>query len=353
MVVAPAYRLANSHAEARTAAPPQSPAEPGKGRCLVTGIGQNAQMSAPPTVVLRAGGGRRHQRAAVHARRWVGEPGDYAAHGRNAVASLTDRIGQSHQIVILAVRGKWACVPHQLPAARGGDPAGVLDAQIPRVRFRHGGQRPDDRRRVSVHEGQRRHGVVRAPGPAAATGNVHASEAICWRRRASTTRAAGRRPISNRYDLPMADPRSRRGRDMRGPLLPPTVPGWRSRAELFDMAVLEAYEPIERRWQERLSTLDVAVDEIPRIAPKDPDSVQWPPEVIADGPIALARLIPAGVDVRGNATRARIMLFRKPIERRAKDTAELAALLHEVLVAQVATYLGVEPSVIDPTIDDD
>jgi hypothetical protein len=28
-------------------------------------------------------------------------------------------------------------------------------------------------------------------------------------------------------------------------------------------------------------------------------------------------------------------------------------LLHELLVAQVATYLGVEPSVIDPTIDDD
>ena len=140
---------------------------------------------------------------------------------------------------------------------------------------------------------------------------------------------------------------------MRGPLLPPTVPGWRSRAERFDMAVLEVYEPIERRWQDRLTTLDVAVDEIPRLSPRDPEGVQWPPEVVADGPIALARLIPAGVDVRGNATRARILLFRKPIERRAKDIAELAELLHEVLVAQVATYLGVEPSVIDPTIDDD
>jgi Zincin-like metallopeptidase len=140
---------------------------------------------------------------------------------------------------------------------------------------------------------------------------------------------------------------------MRGPLLPPTVPGWRTRAERFDMAVLEAYEPIERRWQERVGQLDVAVDEIPRIAAKDPDSVQWPPEVIADGPIALARLIPAGVDVRGNATRARIVLFRKPIERRAKDTLELGELLHEILVAQVAIYLDVEPSVIDPTIDDE
>jgi hypothetical protein len=119
------------------------------------------------------------------------------------------------------------------------------------------------------------------------------------------------------------------------------------------MAVLEAYEPIERQWQDRVSGLDVAVDEIPRISPKDPENIQWPPEVIADGPIALARLIPAGVDVRGNATRARILLFRKPIERRAKDTIDLSDLLHDVLVAQVATYLGVEPSVIDPTIDDD
>jgi hypothetical protein len=119
------------------------------------------------------------------------------------------------------------------------------------------------------------------------------------------------------------------------------------------MAVLESYEPIERRWQDRLSGLDIAVDEIPRMAPKDPESVQWPPEVVADGPVALARLIPAGVDVRGNATRARIVLFRRPIERRAKDSDELAELLHEVLVAQVATYLGVEPSVIDPTIDDE
>jgi hypothetical protein len=170
----------------------------------------------------------------------------------------------------------------------------------------------------------------------------------------------------NRYYQPVVDSRSfrrgsrsgsagssRRGREMRGPLLPPTVPGWRSRAERFDMAVLEAYEPIERRWQERLTGLDIAVDEIPRIAPKDPDSVQWPPEVVADGPIALARLIPAGVDVRGNTTRARIVLFRRPIERRAKDSLDLTDLLHEILVAQVATYLGVEPSVIDPSLEEE
>ncbi len=59
------------------------------------------------------------------------------------------------------------------------------------------------------------------------------------------------------------------------------------------------------------------------------------------------------MDVRGNSTRARIVLFRKPIERRAKDSIDLTDLLHDILVAQVATYLGVEPSVIDPTLEDD
>ena len=109
--------------------------------------------------------------------------------------------------------------------------------------------------------------------------------------------------MCNRYDRPVrrspgSRASTRHGREFRGPLLPQNLPGWRSRSERFDMAVLEAYEPIERQWQDRLAKLDVAVDEIPRIAPRDPTNVQFPPEVVADGPIALARLIPAGVDVR-------------------------------------------------------
>ena len=146
--------------------------------------------------------------------------------------------------------------------------------------------------------------------------------------------------------------RDRRGRGLRSPLLPQGVPAHNSRSDEFDAVALEAFAEIDAQWHDQIAGLDIAVDEIPRISPKDPESVQWPPEVVADGPIALARLIPAGVDVRGNSTRARIVLFRKPIERRAKDTDELAELLHEVLVAQVATYLGVEPSVIDPTLDE-
>ena len=156
---------------------------------------------------------------------------------------------------------------------------------------------------------------------------------------------------SSRPGRPGGRASARHGREIRGPLLPQTVPGWRSRSERFDMAVMEAYEPIERRWRDRLSKY-IAVDEIPRISARDPNNVQFPPEVVADGPIALARLIPAGVDVRGEPTRARIVLFRKPIERRVKDTLELSELLHEILVAQVSTYLQCRTQRHDPTIDD-
>ena len=61
----------------------------------------------------------------------------------------------------------------------------------------------------------------------------------------------------------------------------------------------------------------------------------------------LARLVPAGVDPEGLPSRARIVLYRRPLEARAKDSADLADLVHEVLVDQVATYLGLDPGVIE------
>lgn len=135
-------------------------------------------------------------------------------------------------------------------------------------------------------------------------------------------------------------------------MLPSTVPAWRSRAERFDGLVLEALAPIDRRWHDRLAKLDIAVDEVPPVRAGDlADAVEdtvWPPEVVAEGAVPLARLVPAGVDGRGGTTRARIVLFRRPLELRAEQPEELTDLLHEVLVEQVATYLRVDAAVIDP-----
>lgn len=135
--------------------------------------------------------------------------------------------------------------------------------------------------------------------------------------------------------------------------MPPSVPAWRSRAERFDMLVLEAFAPIDARWHDRITKLDIAVDEVPKIRALDPNSVTWPPEVVAEGPVPLSRLVPAGVDRHGHATRARLVLFRRPLEQRAKRQDDLVDLLGEVLVRQVATYLGVEPEVIDPELPDE
>lgn len=144
---------------------------------------------------------------------------------------------------------------------------------------------------------------------------------------------------------------ARRGRGLRGAVLPVTVPAWRSRAQHFDALVLKALAPIDARWHARLRNLDIAVDDVPPVRAadlRDPEAVTFPPEVLADGSVALARLVPAGVDGQGAATRARIVLFRRPLELRSDEPDDLADLLHDVLVEQVATYLGVEPEVIDP-----
>ncbi|GAB3296263.1 hypothetical protein GCM10027563_38250 [Parasphingorhabdus pacifica] len=111
--------------------------------------------------------------------------------------------------------------------------------------------------------------------------------------------------------------------------------------------MLEALEPIERRWHAELTQLDVAVDEVPEVNVTAPDKVVWEDDMVIDANVPLARLIPAGVDRRGLPTRARIVLYRRPLEARARDGSDMADLLHDVLIEQVATYLGLDPDVIE------
>lgn len=141
--------------------------------------------------------------------------------------------------------------------------------------------------------------------------------------------------------------RDRRGRGLRSPLLPQHVPAYNTRSDEFDAIALEAFAEIDANWHDQLAGLDIAVDEIPRLLPRDPETVEWPDEVTADGAVPLARLIPAGMDVHGVTTRAQIILFRRPLESRAKKGTDLLELIHEVLVQQVATHLGLDEDTID------
>ena len=181
-------------------------------------------------------------------------------------------------------------------------------------------------------------GGRRAACPAATRGAVRPIPRAPYDGRVTTVRPALRRSPRRR---------DRRGRGLRGLLYPTSLPATRTRAEKFDAMVLEALEPIELRWGSELADLDIAVDEVPEVVETSPDDVVWGAGVLADIGVPLAQLVPAGLGPDGQPSRARIVLYRRPLENRARGGADLADLLHEVLVEQVAEYLNIEPDAVD------
>lgn len=134
---------------------------------------------------------------------------------------------------------------------------------------------------------------------------------------------------------PPAGPRhrDRRGRGIRGPLAWPPVPAMRARSAQFDDAVLDAMERIERRLGGPVENLQVAVELVP---PSDPNP--W-----EEQRVPLTRYFPAEPGLPG-----KIVLYRRPIETGLDDPLDLPVVVHDLIVEQVATALGVEPRFIDP-----
>jgi predicted Zn-dependent protease with MMP-like domain len=130
--------------------------------------------------------------------------------------------------------------------------------------------------------------------------------------------------------------RDRRGRGLRGPLAPPHLPISRTPAERFDDLVLDAVEHLEEHWSEELATLEFAVEDVP------------PPDAEADDVVPLSRVVPA---VPGHP--ARVVVYRRPLEARAIDPADLADLVLEVVVNEVGRALGIDPDVLDPPEGED
>ena len=154
-------------------------------------------------------------------------------------------------------------------------------------------------------------------------------------------------PDRPQQPLHLRPARDRRGRGARGPLLPVGVPRYRTRSMAFDQIVLEAYAPLHNAYFEQLAGVDLAVDTIPRMRLRA-DAAVLPDEIVADGPVPLGRVLQAGVDRDGNPTRARLVVFRMPVEQRTKTTMERSELITWILDALVANYLNVDPRVIDP-----
>ncbi len=132
--------------------------------------------------------------------------------------------------------------------------------------------------------------------------------------------------------------RDRRGRGLRAPLLPGDVPASRTRAQRFDQAVLEAVADLEERWPGRLDAFEFAVDEVPALPADGPELPS--DAVVLDGGVPLTRFQPPGIDGRGRPTKARIVVYRRPLEVRSSDALDLGDLIAEVLGEQVSAVLG-------------
>ena len=118
----------------------------------------------------------------------------------------------------------------------------------------------------------------------------------------------------------------------------PPVPAMATRAEQFDELVLDAASRMEHQAGAALGSLEFAVEDVP---PSDP--APW-----ESSDVPLGRLFAA----QGKLP-ARIVLYRRPVETRATDARELAALINDVIVEQVAALLGVDPRDLDAGYDPD
>lgn len=127
---------------------------------------------------------------------------------------------------------------------------------------------------------------------------------------------------------------------MRGPIAPPQVPLAASRAETFADLVQDSVERLERRWPQ-LADIDFLVLDVPRL-----DG--------AAGPGWSDEAVPLGGTVAAREGRpARVVIYRRPVEIRTKGRDERAALVHEVVVEQVADLLGLTPETVDPRYGED
>jgi hypothetical protein len=129
--------------------------------------------------------------------------------------------------------------------------------------------------------------------------------------------------------------RDRHGRGLRGPLLPPTLPGARTRSEQFDDVVVAVVERLEARLGSEMDGIEFAVEEVPPSAP-----APW-----ERGSVPLGRYFPA--DGAAGLTH-RVVVYRRPVVGHAADAEEVGELVRQVLTEQLAHALGREPEDIDP-----
>ncbi|NUT41963.1 MAG: metallopeptidase family protein [Thermoactinospora sp.] len=115
----------------------------------------------------------------------------------------------------------------------------------------------------------------------------------------------------------------------------------RSRSERFDDLVLDAVDRLRPQWGKQLASVEFAVEDVP------------PLSELGDGPGRPGpETVPFGrADAANGRNPAAVVVYRRPLEARARDRDTLGALIHDVVVEQVATLLGLSPDAVDPGYD--
>ncbi|MDO4666045.1 MAG: metallopeptidase family protein [Actinomycetaceae bacterium] len=126
----------------------------------------------------------------------------------------------------------------------------------------------------------------------------------------------------------MALRRDRRGRGPRGVIIPPTLPGGKTRSQRFDALVTQLAKKLTQI-HPQVADFEFAVEDVP------PSS---PPPWNTQSPVLAKSFSPR----RGSGLKTRIVLYRLPIVNRATVT-ELPALIADVMYEQVEGVLGEDP----------
>ncbi|MEZ7898130.1 MAG: metallopeptidase family protein [Flaviflexus sp.] len=127
--------------------------------------------------------------------------------------------------------------------------------------------------------------------------------------------------------------RDRHGRGLRGPIMPPTTPAWRTRAERFDDIVSMEVSMYRRHLGPEVDRLDYGVLDVP-----ESDPTPW-----EDG-VPQARFFPMD---KATGVEGRIVFYRRPMEHLAPTKGALSLLVHAVVTQQLANFLGRMPEDID------
>ena len=132
--------------------------------------------------------------------------------------------------------------------------------------------------------------------------------------------------------------RDRHGRGLRGPLTPAEAPVSRTRAERFQDLVRDEVRRLGHRWSRELAGVEFSIEEVPPVQP-------W---ADTDDPIPLSQTRAAD-----GRRPPRVVVYRRPVEARGGgDERDLARLVRDVIVEEVAELLGLSPESVDPTYED-